>query len=173
MPWPTPMHIVQSAYLPPVRSNWYIAVVIRRAPLAPRGCPRAIAPPLGFTWLASSATPSSRSTARACEAKASFSSMTSIWPTARFVFAKTLREAGAGPMPIMRGATPAAAAATTRALGANPWRLTAASEASSRAQAPSFTPEAFPAVTVPPGFTMPGNFESAAKEVSARAVHRR
>ena len=49
MPWPTPMHMVQRAYFPVVRRSWYMAVVIRRAPLAPRGWPRAMAPPLGFT----------------------------------------------------------------------------------------------------------------------------
>lgn len=35
--------------------------------------------------------------------------------------------------------------------GVKPWRAAAASSASSKAQAPSFTPDAFPAVTVPWG----------------------
>src|SRR5437899_3313871 len=47
-------------------------------PLAPSGWPMAIAPPLGLTCGASSGIPRSRRTASACEAKASFSSMTSI-----------------------------------------------------------------------------------------------
>ena len=37
MPWPTPMHIVHSAYRPPVRRSWCAAVAARRAPEAPSG----------------------------------------------------------------------------------------------------------------------------------------
>jgi hypothetical protein len=51
MPWPTPMHMVQSARLPPVASSWLRAVIISRPPEAPS----AMAPPLGFTFSASSA----------------------------------------------------------------------------------------------------------------------
>ena len=50
---------------------------------------------------------------------------------------------------MIRGGTPAAAMPSTRARGVSPWRSTAAAEASSKAAAPSFTPEALPAVTVP------------------------
>ena len=57
-------------------------------------------------------------------------------------------------MPIMRGATPAVAEATKRARGFKPYSRTAASDASSSAAAPSFTPDALPAVTVPSGFTI-------------------
>jgi hypothetical protein len=49
----------------------------------------------------------------------------------------------------MRGSTPAAAAATTRARGVSPNRPTAASDASSSAAAPSLSPDALPAVTDP------------------------
>ena len=45
--------------------------------------------------------------------------------------------------------------------------LTAASDASKIAQAPSLTPDAFPAVTVPSGFTMPLSFASS-RVVSGR-----
>jgi len=69
---------------------------------------------------------------------------------------------------MIRGATPAAAAATTRALGLNPCRFSATSEDKSNAQAPSFTPEAFPAVIVPFGFTTGFNFESASSVVYGR-----
>ena len=143
-------------------------MVTSRAPLAPKGCPRAIAPPLGFTCVASSGIPNSRSTASACDANASFNSTTSNCPSDNPAFARTLRVAAVGPMPIIRGATPAAAAATTRALGVKPCRFSAASEASSNAQAPSFTPEAFPAVIVPVGFTTGFSFESASSVVSGR-----
>ncbi len=72
-------------------------------------------------------------------------------------------------MPIILGATPAAAEATIRAWGVNPWCLSASSDPSSNAQAPSFTPEAFPAVIVPFGFTMGFSFDSASSVVSGRA----
>ena len=58
--------------------------------------------------------------------------------------------AGTGPTPMTRGATPALAAPLTRASGSSPYRSTAASEASSRAAAPSLMPDALPAVTLPP-----------------------
>ncbi len=51
MPWPTPMHMVASARLPPVASSWFSAVIIRRPPEAPSGWPSAMAPPFGFTLL--------------------------------------------------------------------------------------------------------------------------
>ena len=63
----------------------------------------------------------------------------------RAVFARR----GSGPMPMMRGSTPAVAMATMRARGVKPWRLAASALAMSRAAAPSLTPEALPAVTVP------------------------
>ena len=47
-----------------------------------------------------------RSTASACEAKASLSSMTSIRSMPRPKRSSNLRDAGAGPMPMMRGSTP-------------------------------------------------------------------
>ena len=82
--------------------------------------------------------------------------------------ASTLREAGAGPTPMMRGATPALAIATTRARGVRPWRRAASSEATSSAQAPSFTPEALPAVTVPPSRNGVGSLASPSSVVWGR-----
>jgi hemerythrin-like domain-containing protein len=102
--------------------SWFTAVVASRAPLAPSGWPSAMAPPLGLTRGSSSARPRSRSTARPCAAKASLSSMTSICASVRPVSSSTLRVAGAGPMPMTRGATPAVAMPTTRARGVRPWR---------------------------------------------------
>ena len=126
----------------------------------------AIAPPLGFTWGASSGTFNSRRTARAWDAKASFSSITSIWEMFRPVLAKSFLLAGAGPMPMMRGATPAVAEARTRAFGVKPCFFTAASDARRSAQAQSMMPEAVPAVMVPSGFTTPFNLERASSVVS-------
>jgi len=72
---------------------------------------------------------------------------------------------------MIRGATPAAAAATILALGVKPCRFKATSEASNSAQAPSLIPEALPAVIVPFGFTTGFNLESACSVVSGRGVH--
>src|SRR5262249_31864923 len=76
-PWPTPTHIGAIPYLPPRRRSSRTRVVVRRAPEQPSGWPRAIAPPLTFSF--SSSMPSSRAQARTWEAKASFSSIRSIW----------------------------------------------------------------------------------------------
>ncbi|MCY1297258.1 hypothetical protein D9M70_466910 [compost metagenome] len=67
----------------------------------------------------------------------------------RPVSSSTLRVAGTGPMPMMRGSQPAVAMPTTRPRAFKPWRLAASGLASSSAQAPSLTPEALPAVTLP------------------------
>ena len=68
------------------------------------------------------------------------------------VLASSFCTAGAGPMPMMRGSTPAATVATTRARGVRPYFFAAASDATITAPAPSFTPDALPAVMVPPTF---------------------
>ena len=73
-----------------------------------------------------------------------------------------------GPMPMIRGATPAAAVPSTRALGLRPKRCNRSSEASNTAQAPSFTPDAFPAVMVPFALTIGFNAASASRVVSGR-----
>ena len=83
------------------------------------------------------------------QANASLSSITSSCASSSRASSSTLRVAGSGPMPMIRGATPAVAAATTRARGVSPCRRAASSEATMSAQAPSLTPEALPAVTVP------------------------
>src|SRR3990170_2762023 len=68
---------------------------------------------------------------------------------------------GAGPGPLARGATPAAAEATTRAIGRRPRRPAKTSLASTSTAAPSFRPELLPAVTVPSlrkaGFSRPSD----------------
>jgi len=66
----------------------------------------------------------------------------------------------------LRGGTPAVAAPTTRASGFRPYFSSAASEATSSAAAPSFTPEALPAVTVPPLRKGVGSFASFSSVVS-------
>jgi len=48
MPWPPPMHIVTSAYLPPVRLSSYSALTVRIAPVAAMGCPSEMPLPFGL-----------------------------------------------------------------------------------------------------------------------------
>jgi hypothetical protein len=80
--------------------------------------------------------------------------------------ARAFWTAGTGPIPMMRGSTPATAAVTTRACGVRPWRLTACSLATIKAHAPSLMPAEFPAVTLPSARTTPLRVESRARVVS-------
>ena len=57
-----------------------------------------------------------------------------------------------GPIPIILGSTPTTAELTILAIGFKLYFFTASSEAISVAAAPSFNPEALPAVTLPPSF---------------------
>ncbi len=148
-------------------------MVASRAPVIPRGWPSAMAPPLALTCSASSGRPSSRRTASPCEANASFSSITSNCLISSFANARAFRVAGTGPMPIIRGSTPAVAPATMRARGVNLKRRTASSDAMTSAHAPSFTPEALPAVTVPLVRKGVGNLASCSRVVSGRGCSSR
>ena len=148
-------------------------MVIRRAPLIPNGCPSAIAPPCGFTLSESSGSPRSRSTASAWAANASLSSIRSKSSTESRHRSMALRLAGAGPIPIIRGSTPAVAIVNKRARGVSPNLLAAASDANRRAQAPSFTPAALPAVTVPPSRNGAGSFAKPSIVVSGRGCSSR
>jgi hypothetical protein len=60
-----------------------------------------------------------------------------------------MADASTGPIPIIRGCTPAAPLLTRRANGFNPCCLIPSSEANKIAAAPSFKVEALAAVTVP------------------------
>ena len=111
----------------------------------PSGWPSAIAPPLTFTR--SSSRPSSRTTARLCEANASFSSTRSRSLAFTPVRASSLRTAGIGPMPITRGSTPATALPAKRMNGSAPSARARSSLAITTAAAPSLMPLELPAVT--------------------------
>ena len=76
-------------------------------------------------------------------------------------------------MPMTRGGTPALAIATTRASGSSPCARAAASEATISAQAPSLSPDALPAVTVPPSRNGAGSDASFASVVSGRGCSSR
>ncbi|MPN17491.1 hypothetical protein SDC9_164845 [bioreactor metagenome] len=73
--------------------------------------------------------------------------------------------AGTGPSPITEGSTPPCPTDTNSAIGFNPCSLTAFSDATSTILAPSFIPDAFPAVTVPSFLNAGLNFESFSKSV--------
>ena len=127
-----------------------------------------MAPPLGLTCGASSASPSCLSTPSAWAAKASFSSIRSISFMLSPARSSTLRTAGTGPSPISFGSTPAVAMATIRARGVSPWAMACCELAIISAAAPSLTPEAFPAVTTPPLRNGVFSRESCSRVVSAR-----
>src|SRR5829696_9377681 len=96
------------------------SVVSMRAPEAPRGCPSAIAPPLGFNLSSAGSIPHSWRTASACAANASYSS---IRPTSSRVIPALSRAflvAGTGPMPMTLGGTPATATLLIVAIGFRP-----------------------------------------------------
>src|SRR4051812_25961144 len=69
---------------------------------------------------------------------------------------------------MIRGKTPAEAEPTIRAIGVSPNFVAADWEASKSAHAPSFTPDAFPAVTVPFDLTIGLRLASASSVVSGR-----
>ena len=118
-----------------------------RTPLHPSGWPRAIAPPFTFTFSISN--PRSLMQAMLCEANASFNSTRSRSFMSRPALCNAFFVAGTGPMPMIAGSTPATAMLTIFAIGFKPYFLTAASEASNIAAAPSLIPLLLPAVTVP------------------------
>ena len=76
--------------------------------------------------------------------------------------------ASTGPMPIIRGCTPADAQATSRAIGFKPSSLTIFSLITITKAAPSLVCEELPAVTQPPAANAGFNFAKASLEVSAR-----
>ena len=70
IPCPPPIHIVAKPYLPFLFLSSYTNLVIMIEPVAPTGCPNAIAPP--FTLTFSGSNPNCLFTAQAWAAKASF-----------------------------------------------------------------------------------------------------
>ena len=137
-----------------------------RAPLAPMGWPRATAPPLTLTLAGSSS--SSRTTATAWTANASFSSTRSTLDGPQPVFFQSFRTASTGVIITSDGSRPATAWATIRAIGFTPERFARSAEVTTSAAAPSFTPGALPAVTVPPSLKAGLSFASASSDVSSR-----
>ena len=93
-PWPPPEQIAATPRPPPRRRSSQISVVRMRAPEAPIGCPRAIAPPLTLTR--SSSTPSIRIEFSATDANASLISNRSMSSTLSPAFSSARSVAFAG-----------------------------------------------------------------------------
>src|ERR1035437_7677946 len=123
------------------------SVTVMRVPVHPMGCPIAIAPP--FTLSRSRFKFNVRSQASTCAANASFNSISPNSCSLRLSFSSSFRSAGTGPIPIVRGSTPAEVTAAIRASGFRLFCFTKCSLATTTAAAPSVIPEEFPAVIVP------------------------
>ena len=108
-----------------------------------------------------------------CEANASLSSTRSMSATVSPARSSSLRMAGTGPIPMTRGSTPATAVATTRAIGRSPIARARPASTTSRADAPSLIPDAFPAVTVPPSRNAGRSFARPSAVASGRGCSSR
>ena len=93
-------------------------LVIRRAPVAPRGWPRAMAPPLGLVRAGSK--PVSLSQAMTTEAKASLISTQSMSDRLMPVFFSAARVAGIGAVRCQIGSSPSTPRWWMRARGVRP-----------------------------------------------------
>src|SRR2546426_1218704 len=147
MPMPPPMQSVARPFLALRFSISWSSVTSTRAPDAPIGCPRAIAPPLTLTLAGSQ--PRSLFTAQACAAKASLASTRSRSSAFQPPFLSAAREDGIGPVPMIAGSTPACDQETMRASTLRPSLAAWLAFISTTAAAPSLMPEALAAVTVP------------------------
>ena len=105
--------------------------------------------------------------ANACAENASLSSIISISSRVKPAFLSAFSDALTGPIPIIRGATPTTAELTILAMGFKLYLARASLEAKSIAAAPSFKPEAFPAVTLPSCLKAVLSFPKTAKELFA------
>ena len=92
--------------------------------------------------------------ATACAAKASFNSTRSRSSMVQLFLSKILFVATTGPYPMISGSRAAAVTSTIFAIGFTPVSFTFFPLIKTRQEAPSFKPQAFPAVTVPSGFTI-------------------
>src|SRR5262245_32565727 len=147
MPMPPLTQSVASPRVARRRSSSCSSVTTIRAPVHPIGWPSAIAPPLTFSRSEEIGT--SRTTASTCAAKASFNSTRSKSSIFRPVRAVSFWMAGTGPMPMIRGSTPALAQPTILARGASRRARAASADAITTAAPPSVIPDDEPAVMMP------------------------
>mmetsp|Transcript_12586 Transcript_12586/g.50574 ORF Transcript_12586/g.50574 Transcript_12586/m.50574 type:complete len:273 (-) Transcript_12586:449-1267(-) len=164
---PLPMHMLTTPLRAPRRRISCISVATHLAPVAPNGCPSAMAPPLTFTFSTSS--PSFSAQYVACDANASLSSKRSTSSTDRKpAFSIAAGIATAGPMPITFGSTPTAAKDTNRPMIGKPLARAYERLARTTHPAPSDTCDAFPGVVLPPFLKTAGNLASVVVVVPSR-----
>ena len=90
-------------------------MVISFAPVAPSGCPKAIAPPFTFNFVLSALR--SAAQANGTGANASFTSYKSISSIDKFAVSRALNDAGIGPVSMKTGSSPTTEIDTISALG--------------------------------------------------------
>lgn len=144
MPWPVPIHILVTRIFFFCLLASARPVTICLAPVAPRGCPKAMAPPLGLTFSASS--PNSLIQYTAIEAKASLISKRSISSLLNLNFPSSFGIATDGPIPMILGARPWTVAPQNFAIIVCPILSAVERFMSSTDAAPSVTCEEFPPV---------------------------
>src|SRR5438128_2070769 len=142
------MHIVTMPHSACRRLSSYASLTVRMAPVAPTGWPSAMAPPFGLTF--SGSISSSRITATACAANASFNSMRSMSLIVMPAFFRRFWTAKMGATPMISGAMPATASATHSSWGVTPSSCARALVITTNAAPASLMPEELPAVTLPP-----------------------
>src|SRR5207237_1375101 len=142
--WPPPSHIVWNPSRPPVASSWFSRVVMMRTPLAPRGCPMAMAPPRGLNFVMSGT--NSRAHMSAIDANASLHSMASKSSVLKPVRANSLRVTGLGADSVTTGSSASTAKCRSLARTGRPSRSAVSRLAISMAAAPSVICDELPAV---------------------------
>src|SRR4051795_2931864 len=142
VPRPPPQHIVTKPIDLSERSISCSSVVIRRAPVEPSGCPRAIAPPLTFTRSMSGLC--SRCQAATTGANASLISNRSMSLIVIPLRSRIFCVAGIGPSSISTGSHPTVVWSAIRARGVMPSSFALSALISSTAAAPSEICEALP-----------------------------
>src|SRR3954451_6128850 len=167
-PWPPPEQMAATPRPPPRRRSSCTSVPSTRAPEAPIGWPRAIAPPFTFTF--DSSRPSMRIELMATDANASLNSNRSMSSTVRPAFSSAAFVAFAGVRARYGKSSATAAWATTVASTARPFDFAHSSLETTNAPAPSFTPGELPAVCVPSLPTSPGSLASDSSELSRRGA---
>mmetsp|Transcript_27290 Transcript_27290/g.67045 ORF Transcript_27290/g.67045 Transcript_27290/m.67045 type:complete len:272 (+) Transcript_27290:59-874(+) len=152
---PLPMHMLTTPTRTPRRSISCISVATHRAPVAPSGCPSAMAPPFTFTFSGSRLSFSAQYVA--WDANASLSSNRSTCSTVMPALRTASGMATAGPMPITLGSTPTAAKDTKRPMMGSPLATAYERRASSTHPAPSLIWLALPGVVDPPFLNTAGS----------------
>src|SRR5699024_8102268 len=158
-PIPTPIHIVTIPYF--VSGRFFISesnLPTSIAPVAPSGCPNAIAPPLTFVF--STSKPVSLIEANVWDANASFNSTKSISSTFKFACFNTSVIAYAGPIPITVGYIQTSLKPTNLAIGSTPSAFTFSPDITTTKPVPSVKGAEEPAVTVPSALKTVGNLDN-------------